>query len=270
MVKPTFSEFQFAYGLTRELEGPRPGMGLIDVPVIPTQNLEADIPADMASRIRNGDIELAPLFIQYKRAEKMTRSYAREWDDLDRMYGVDDHYFRFNVYLGDSDQHNKLVELGERQPLTFYVAPAFVEQDEYRRHAVNNRIFEHSAFIQCGELDTVPDEDHVVAWTFPDPDGIVLSEPTSITVRQGGEDAFDVEEIDETLRSFGDLRESFGDLRRDIAFGPDEEQDRFGADFIGDPDDYDSGEPVEWMRTQKQFFMETADADLKFFSYSEE
>ena len=96
MVSPSFSEFQFTYGLTRELEGPTPGIGLIDLPRIPTQNQEAKIPADMVSSLQDGTTKLAPLFIQYKRSEWMIRSNAGQWETLEKQgINLSDGYFRF-------------------------------------------------------------------------------------------------------------------------------------------------------------------------------
>lgn len=265
-MNPTFSEFQFTYGLTRELEGPTLGMGLIDLPRIPTQHQEAEIPADMISMIQDGTTRIAPLFIQYKRSEKMIRSNAGQWKKLKENHGMNltDGYFRFRPYLGDTNQHNKLVALGQRQPLTYYVAPMFIDHDEYRRYAANAELYEHAAFIQCGNLQYIDDDDHYVAYTPHDTQGVMFSEPTTFPIRSGVEGAFEVDELHNSLATFERLQDEFDTLRTNIVHGFDQEKHEF-TEYL-DYMDSDATEPVAWMEQQQTFFRNTIGTDLLFFT----
>lgn len=265
MVSPTFSEFQFTYGLTRELEGPQPGTGLIDLPRIPTQNQEAELPADMVSSLRRGDARLAPLFIQYKRAEKMVRSNAGQWTKLEnRGINLSEGYFRFRPYLGENEQHNKLVELGQRQPLVFYVAPMFIDHDEYREYASNEELYDHTAFIQCANLQRIADEDHYITYTPMANRGVMCSEPMTFPVRTKDNSVFWPDEIGSGLTSFARLQDEFADLRRGIIYGFDQEEQRKSEHL--EPTAYDAEEPTVWMEQQQKFFRDTINSDLLFFT----
>lgn len=265
MVSPTFSEFQFTYGLTRELEGPRPGTGIIDLPRIPTQNQEAELPADMVSSLRVGDARLAPLFIQYKRAEKMVRSNAGQWKKLEKR-GIDlsEGYFRFRPYLGKNEQHNKLVELGQCQPLVFYVAPMFIDHDEYREYAANEELYDHAAFIQCGNLRRIADEDHYITYTPTANQGVMCSEAMTFPVRTKDDSVFRPDEIEGQLTSFDRLRDEFAGLRRSIIYGFDRDEQPESEHL--EPAAYDAGEPTVWMEQQQNFFRNTINSDLLFFT----
>lgn len=128
-----FGEGQFEMGLAAEMVGSPPGSGFIYPAFRPTPNKEADLFIDLATQVKlltsaeSGDVCLAPLFIQTKRSEKLTRSWTDQWKKLDNEIGLDDCYFRFNAYLGENEQHNQLVMIGRDWPLTYYAAPAFVE-----------------------------------------------------------------------------------------------------------------------------------------------
>ena len=105
MVSPDFSEFQFAYGLTRELEESL-GSNVVTPPVFPTQNQEEELGSDVIMGIKRGDYLLTPLFIQYKRSNRMIRSNANEWSDFNQ------EYFRFDIH--NANQHNTLVDMVEK------------------------------------------------------------------------------------------------------------------------------------------------------------
>lgn len=265
MVSPTFSEFQFTYGLTRELESPTSGLGLIDLPRIPTQNQEAEIPADMVSALQDGTAQLAPLFIQYKRSEKMIRSNAGQWTTLENR-GIDlsNGYFRFRPYLGDNEQHNKLVVLGQRQPLVFYVAPQFISHDEYRHHAANEELYENAAFIQCRDLRRINHEDHYITYTSEADRGVMCSEPETFPIRSSVDTVFSPGEIENHLSSLDTLRGEFKELRADMVYGFDQELEPTLE--YPDPDNYDAAEPTVWINRQQQFFREAINSDLLFFT----
>jgi hypothetical protein len=264
MVEPEFNERQFEQGLNTELQGPVPGSGLIDIPMIPSQNFERYIPFDTFSRfniwkhIQMNNRPITPVFFQYKVADKMKQSHAKEWDEVQEELDEPESYFRFDVYLGEGQQHNKLVKVAKRWPLTFYASPGFVKQKEYRKYAFNQKLYQNSSFIQAGNLDTVDNSEHVVAYTFPDPKGVVLSEPTRIPVRQGGEAIFRPEEIEESQRLFDEIRQEFTELRMELIDG-DYDNDIYVVEG------FDSEFVDEWIILQRQFFRYIADIDVHFY-----
>jgi hypothetical protein len=244
--------------VTRELEGPS-GWGLIDTPRIPTQNQEAELPADMVSAIRNGDVNIAPLFIQYKRSEWMKRSNAGEWDTLESIgHNLSDGYYRFKPYLGKNNQHNKLVELGKRQPLTFYASPIFHKNEEYLRY-VNDSLLQHTAFIQCGNLNLIDYEDHYIVYTPYDQSGLMLSEPTTFNIQYGG-GLLTSNNLAPASVKFETLRRKFKEIR-ELAVYDDEEYSLTGS---WEPSNYSSGDLMEWFRLQRQFLTSTIDTDVVF------
>lgn len=252
-MKPSFSEFQFAYGVTRELEG-GPGWGVIDTPRIPTQKQEADFPADMVTRIKSGGVKLAPLFVQYKRSDWMKRSNASSWDQLKRLgYDLSDGYYRFQVYHEESKQHNKLVELASMQPFTFYVAPMFHEMDEYLSY-VDGSLIQNTTFIQCGKLDKISTEDHRVTYTSQDSSGHMLSEPTRFSLRSA-EELFNSDTLPQNASTFQRLRGEFDDIRELAATS----ENMF-------PSNYDAEDPFNWFAQQRQFLTTTLNTDVLFFA----
>jgi hypothetical protein len=265
MVWPSFSELQFACGVTRELAAPQPATGLVELPRIPTQHQEATLPAEMVATLEAGSTQLAPIFIQYRRAEKLTRPHAREWQRLaDRGFDLSDGYFRFAPSLGENAQHNKLVTLGEHQPLVFYVAPLFTAHDQYRDHATNGDLLQHTAFMQCGGFSQVDSEAHAVTFTGTEPRGVLFSEPVSFPVRNGSTPRVQASDLEQGLTSFQALREEFRRLRSIVERDTTDEQGRL-TDYTT-PEQPTAEDPIDWMRQQQRFFREALNTDLLFFS----
>lgn len=73
-MKPSFSELQFAYGITREIED---GLvwGQVGIPTFPNLNQEANLGFDVAF---NTNVPAIPIFLQYKVPVKLTRKNATE------------------------------------------------------------------------------------------------------------------------------------------------------------------------------------------------
>lgn len=269
-MEPEFGESQFEMGLSAELVGSPPGSGLFEPVFRPTQRQEAEFFIDLATRsklvndVESGEVRLAPLFIQTKVSEKLTRSWTDQWKKLDEIIGVEEEYYRFDVYLGKHHQHNQLVEIGRNWPLTFYVAPSFIEYEKYWEYRRNEELFWNAAFIQLGKLEHVDQEGHVIAFTYPDPKGCILSEPETIDIRRG-EEVFQLEEITDSYRTFDQLRNEMAQLRNTLfyEFGPGREEGK-NLERLGSPDDYDSGNVPEWIMLQRQFMRMSADVYLRF------
>ena len=144
-----FSEFQFAYSITGEIEDR-----------IVFSNLKMGIPVRSSLREEEeGEYDqtytgkVAAVFLQYKLPEYMIRSNAREWEEMGEQ-----EYYRFQIYPEDqSPQHSYLRSIAEKDPRNkvFYCAPAFVKYSDYELlHSIRN-VAEHSVFVNCGNLAKV-------------------------------------------------------------------------------------------------------------------
>lgn len=255
MVDPEFSEFQFGYGLTRELDSGAWPLAPTGVPFFPTQRQEDDLGFDMG--VSAG---VWTLFIQFKRAKKLTRSNAREWSSY---HGE---YFRFPVEVsddpGDPDQHGTLVDLGQRFPHTYYVAPAFIDWQDYERYARRETINQHAVFLRCGTAPAPSDGDtHYICYRPQDPVGLFFSEAPAegeVTAGYGFEDLFAV------MREEGPMYESVQRMRSDFAEVRDMVVAERGA--AADPDAYTADSVAAWMREQQRFFYETLGTGLYFLT----
>jgi hypothetical protein len=255
MVAPEFSEFQFGYGLTRELDDGQWPLTLTGVPFFPTQPEEDYLGFDMG--VSAG---IYTLFVQFKRARKLTRSNAREWD----MYGGE--YFRFPVEVSDDprepDQHGTLVELGHRFPHTYYVAPEFITWRDWERYARNERINRNAVFLRCGSAPAPFDGNrHYICYRPQDSVGLFFSEaPTQgeVLVAHGFGDVFDaMQEDGSEFRSIQGIRGEFAEARSQVVEG---------LDLVADPLEYTADELVVWMREQQRFFYETLGMALYFLA----
>lgn len=265
MVWPAFSALQLADGVTRELATRKPGIALVDLPRVRADNRTVTLPTDMIAGLEAGSTRLAPIFVQYKRAEKLTRDHAREWQRLaDRGFDLSDGYFRFTPSLGENAQHNKLVTLGEHQPLVFYVAPLFTSHDQYRQSASGGDLLQQTAFMQCGQFRQVDSETHAITVTRSDPRGVMFPEPLSFPVRNGDTPRIQTQDIERGLTPFRPLREEFRRLRSLVERDRADEQGRL-TDYTT-PDQPRTDNPVEWMLQQQRFFRATLDIDLLFFT----
>jgi len=256
MVSPDFSEFQFGYGMTRELDNGHWPLTPTGVPFFPTQPQEDDLGFDMG--VSAG---IWTLFVQFKRGRKLTRSNAREWDSY---HGE---YFRFPVEIsddrGEPDQHGTLVELGQRFPYTYYVAPEFITWRDYERYARRERINRHTAFLKCGTAPAPYDgETHHICYRPQDSVGLFFSEAPAqeVVVAHGFEDIFD------TMREDGSEYASVQEMRGDFAEIRDMVVDE--EDVAAEPGEYTADESAVWMREQQRFFYETLGTALYFLTDS--
>lgn len=239
---PKFSEFQFTYGLTREIENQMPMAG---VPFLPTQHVENDFPIDVGIPRAGG--EFAPLFLQYKRANALTQANAREWDDFD------EEYYRFKVYSPEkSDQHNKLVDLSEFFETVYYVSPAFYKQSEYRSLARNGQIHEESVIIDCSSCPKITDdESHSIAYTDSPARARFYSEPQQVDAVQGFRNLIEV--IDEETGSYmevGELHDTFESLHSELDI---ERVETTPQEDLG-----------EWVRAEQAIFFREFGSNLTF------
>lgn len=255
MVTPEFSEFQFAYGMTRELEAGHWSIRPSGTPFFPTQPREADLGYDV--RISDG---IWSVFIQYKRSKKLTRSNAREWG----VYNGE--YYRFRVETTDDpldpNQHERLVDLGQRYPRTYYAASQFLSWQDYVRYANTNQINSHAALLLCRTAPTPHDgETHYICHRPIDSHGLFFSEtpePKQVDALMGYDALFaDLLESGPEFESFEEIEGDFRETRNHVV-------ETGGLDIH--PEEYYSEDPLEWMGHQQRFFYETLGTQLLFFT----
>lgn len=174
-----FSEFQFAYSITREIEDQLVFSGLgLGMPAIPNQRVEALFGYDVKFK---GPI--ISLFLQYKLPVKLTRRNAKEWPEFNR------EYFRISIYPdNESHQHNILCDIArqDRRNQVFYCAPAFTEELELYDYHNAHQVAQNSVFINCYELPQINGSDeHNICYAIDPEDAIMHSEPFGIDAKNG-------------------------------------------------------------------------------------
>lgn len=258
MPEPEFSEFQFAYSVTRELCNPSFGGLVSSPPFFPTQNQEARLGYD----VRLGS-PLSALFIQYKRSKHLKDARARdvEWN----FYGAP--YFRFKIRTSNSQQspaqHGILVDLADDHPHTYYVAPEFITWDEYHQYAQGNQVTDNAAFLICRDAPTrYDDDDHYICHRPQDDVARMFSEeeqPPEVALRRGIDEVLGhVLDTGPDFTSESEIRAHFRSLREDIAthLGVSREQLQ----------EYHEA-PELWVEQQQRFFHETLGVSLHFVAH---
>lgn len=176
-MRAMFSEFQFAYGITNEIDGTIWGP---NGPYIPNQREEAAGGYDCS--FDNG---FRPLFIQFKLTERLTTNRAHEWEFFER------EYYRFKIYPDSrSPQHNLLINLAHRnrRNLVVYCAPQFINFDEWRQYHLNGTVLAHSVLIDCYDLPPINGvEEHCICYDDNSVWGYMFSEPKGIKISNAKE-----------------------------------------------------------------------------------
>lgn len=247
MVQPEFSEFQFGYGITRELEEYFSDR-LICPPFIPSQHLEMELGSDAVLNLRWSMPPAYPLFLQYKRSDRMVRSTAKEWSIFNQKY------YRFDIHT--ENQHNTLVDLDNKVGEACYVAPGFHNQYEYTEYHRSGSLANNSISISASRLERVNSDDHRYAYTTEPLRGAFLSEPRRIPP------GFDLqavilsilEEMDEYY-PIQHLREVMRGYREEIIA-------LHGIDI--ESQIYESENILEWLLLQQRFFREMVDTELVY------
>lgn len=147
---PEISEFSYGFALTNELVG---WMALRAAPIFPSLIEEG--------RAGGGyDVHLdrpgVPLFLQFKRADCLTRSTAREINAYRLPLTIP--FYRFGIMeRARSQQHELLVELDNGQNSVFYAAPRFHTLDEINDAWAARRVRAESIFIAPREIGAIED-----------------------------------------------------------------------------------------------------------------
>jgi hypothetical protein len=170
-VIPEISEFSYGFALTNELVG---WLELFAAPIFPSLLEEGKAGGGYDVKL---DSPGAPLYLQFKRSECMTRRSAREYRSIRDQGGrLRVPFYRFPITEAvKSDQHELLLALDTLPNHVFYAAPRFHQlseiNDAWRASAVASR----SVFVSPSEIGSVDDARHTVAfdrsysWVCSDP-----------------------------------------------------------------------------------------------------
>lgn len=162
-MKSEFSETQFAFGVVHEILNRHPNSWSI---FFPTQRKENDCGYDVKL-----NHEVTPVYVQFKVAEYLNRSNARQKDTI----GVP--YFRFKIWpVSQSPQHNQLVHLAQKGNNVFYIAPKFYTQKDFESYFFNQKLLDYVLFSPCERLREIyGNENHCVIYNEKSTEGIMCS-----------------------------------------------------------------------------------------------
>ena len=176
-MKTEFSETQFAYGVTREIED-NIIWSNVGVPRFPTLRDEAELGYDVSF-----DRGIYPIFLQYKVPKFLSRGNAKHWEIFNRPF------YRFNIYGNKiSNQHQRLYELSMVHEKTYYCSPAFHTYDEYCEYHRNRKIAENSIFVPLSSIGEILDnQDHTVIYNINPNEYYFCSKAKKINAYRGKE-----------------------------------------------------------------------------------
>lgn len=255
MPDPEFSEFQFAYSVTREL-----GSNVLKdswFPHFPTQNQEGDLGYDLS--FSDG---ISVLLIQYKCSKylKDGRAKDKHWDCYQ------DPFYRFKVRTSKSrsnlKQHELLCNQAQNWNFVYYVAPQFVKWDDYQNFARNETVIDNSIFINCEDAPTrFDDKDHHICHRPEDDKARFFSEssdpPTIDTLQEPRSIRAEILDNNSEFQSFQQARGEFASVRRNVV-------ERLGLEEEVDVTQYSADDETGWALEQQRFFEEHLGASLNF------
>lgn len=164
------SEFSYGFALTSELIA-RHRLKRSGAPVFATQIAEAKAGGGWDMKL-----PAIPVFLQFKRSERMVRRSASHSNIFSTLP-----FFRFHLRSRrHSDQHQLLLDLESKDNVVVYAAPAFTTREELTDAYVGDRVEARSIFISPSKIGPLPNDDcHHVAFQKP---GIAYfcSKPTQI------------------------------------------------------------------------------------------
>ncbi|MGB7100802.1 MAG: hypothetical protein WBD95_18825 [Xanthobacteraceae bacterium] len=154
---PEISEFSYGFALTNEIVGWAP---VAAAPLFPSLIEEGKAGGGYDVRL---DMSGVALYLQFKRADCMIRTNAREIQQYRLAISVP--FYRFKITeSGKSDQHEMLLALTETSNLVFYAAPRFHELAEIDEAWAINRVAARSIFVSPKEIGELDDDSHHIAY----------------------------------------------------------------------------------------------------------
>jgi hypothetical protein len=168
---PEISEFSYGFALTNEIVAWAP---LKIAPIFPSLIEEGkkgggyDVKLDMPG---------VPLYLQFKRAHRMTRRTANEVKKYKKRLKIPFHRF-YITDSGTSNQHTMLLELDDGKNNVFYAAPRFDRIAEINEAWAAKEVAERSIFVRPQAIGDLDDELHHVA--YDSNHAFICSEPKEI------------------------------------------------------------------------------------------
>jgi hypothetical protein len=154
---PEISEFSYGFALTNEIVGWAP---VNAAPLFPSLIEEGKAGGGYDVKL---DMPGVPLYLQFKRADCMTRRSAREIYTLNLPLSLP--FYRFKITeSGRSAQHELLLALDDGACLVFYAAPRFHELAEINNAWNNNVVATRSIFVAPSSIGPLDTESHHVAY----------------------------------------------------------------------------------------------------------
>lgn len=149
---PELSEFSYGFALTNELVGWAP---LQAAPVFPNLIEEGKATGGYDVKL---DFAAVPLFLQFKRADCLTRKSAREIKHHGLPLTVPFHRFAITE-RSKSSQHTSLVALDDGTNLVFYVAPRFHTLAGINKAWAAGSVAAESIFVEPSAIGLIYDDD---------------------------------------------------------------------------------------------------------------
>lgn len=150
-MKAEFSEFTYGFSLVNELSK---ALSCTAVPIFPSLPEEGKKGGGYDAKLlsKKGKI----LYLQFKLSDCMKTRGAREYKTPGHSLSLP--YYRFEITSERiSNQHSLLLSLEDKQPLTFYAAPAFHQNDEINEYWGSDSVTRNSIFVKPSSIDDLPD-----------------------------------------------------------------------------------------------------------------
>lgn len=168
-MRSLISEFSYGFALTHELVL---SLGsLVAAPIFPSLIEEGKAGGGYDVKLEAPGL---PLFLQFKRSERLTRGTARE---IKAGAPLTLPYYRLALTARrDSDQHDMLIELDQAPNVVFYAAPMFHQKEEFDEAFLDGEVRARSFFVSPAAIDAFPD-DGAHHLSFDGTTCVVMSEP---------------------------------------------------------------------------------------------
>lgn len=185
-MRSLISEFSYGFALTHELVL---SLGSLNAaPVFPSLIEEGKAGGGYDVML---DAPGLPLFLQFKRSERLTRGTARE---IKAGAALSVPYYRIALTARhDSDQHDMLIELDQAPNVVFYAAPMFHLKEEFDEAFLDGEVRARSFFVSPSAIGAFID-DGAHHLSFDGTNCVVMSDPRIVA-------SFGASELEEMLRA---------------------------------------------------------------------
>lgn len=168
-MRSLISEFSYGFALTHELVL---SLGsVVAAPIFPSLIEEGKAGGGYDVKLEAPGL---PLFLQFKRSERLTRGTARE---IKAGAPLTLPYHRLALTARrDSDQHDMLIELDQSPNVVFYAAPMFHQKEEFDEAFLDGEVRARSFFVSPAAIGPFPD-DGAHHLSFDGTTCVVMSDP---------------------------------------------------------------------------------------------